>query len=238
MSLPTLSPPTPLNSLSLSRSLSISLSALSLSLFSLSLSLSPFSRRGRSRQLPGQVVDLGPAPLELLAHRLHARLGISSRRRRRRALRAVAPAVLGHGSPQLVRDLHRAEFGPAHRAKVRGFRGLLRQGRVVVGASGHRIQGKVELVAPAELEARGRQGVVPDLRARVPLRQVGGVRGDLVRDDALLDVVAVGQAQVFLGRDVAKERRAGGADRGCSDRRGDVVVPGGDVRRERALKVG
>ena len=40
------------------------------------------------------------------------------------------------------------------------------------------------------------------------LGQVSRVRRDLVRDDARLDVVAVGQAQVLLGRDVAQQRRA------------------------------
>ena len=40
------------------------------------------------------------------------------------------------------------------------------------------------------------------------LGKVGRMRGDLVRNDASLDVVAVGQAQVLLGRDVAQQRRA------------------------------
>ena len=65
-----------------------------------------------------------------------------------------------------------------------------------------------KLVVPAELKARARERQVPVGRARVLLGEVGGVRGDAVRDDALLDVVAVGQAEVLLRGDVAQHRRA------------------------------
>ena len=50
---------------------------------------------------------------------------------------------------------------------------------------------EVELVLPAKLEARLGQRVVARLRAGMPLGQIRGVGGDLVGDDALLDVVAV-----------------------------------------------
>jgi hypothetical protein len=51
----------------------------------------------------------------------------------------------------------------------------------------------------------------------VALGEVGGVGGDLVGDDALLHVVAVGQAEVLLGRDVAEHRRAEAADHRGAD---------------------
>src|SRR5439155_8230985 len=108
---------------------------------------------------------------------------------------------------------------------------------VVIGAGGVRVHRQVELVLPAELEAGRRQGVVPRLGAGVPLGQVGGVGGDLVGDYVLLDVVAVGQAEVLLGRHVAQHGRAVHPDHGRPDRRGDVVVPGGDVGGERAQRV-
>ena len=66
-----------------------------------------------------------------------------------------------------------------------------RQRLVVVGPRRDRIERQVELILPAELEARLAERVVPRLRARVPLGQIGGVRGDLVGDDAGLHVVAV-----------------------------------------------
>ncbi len=53
-----------------------------------------------------------------------------------------------------------------------------------------RIEREVELVLPAELEAGPRQSVVAQLCGRMPLGKVGGVRGDLVGDDAGLHVVA------------------------------------------------
>ena len=61
------------------------------------------------------------------------------------------------------------------------------------------------------------------------LGEVGGVGGELVGDDAFLDVVLVGQAEVFLGRHVAEHRRAVPADHRGADAAGDVVVARGDV---------
>src|SRR5690606_24800727 len=90
-----------------------------------------------------------------------------------------------------------------------------------------------ELVFPAELEAGAGKGVVPGAGGRVALGQVGGVGGDLVGDDAVLDVLSVGQAEVLLGRDVAEHGGAEPADHGRADGAGDVVVAGGDVGGQR-----
>src|SRR5690606_11433404 len=95
-------------------------------------------------------------------------------------------------------------------------------------------EGEVELILPAKLEAGLAQGVVADLGAGVPLGEVGGVGGDLVGDDALADIVLVGQAEVFLGGDIAEHGGAVPADHGGADARGDVVVAGGDVGGERS----
>jgi len=54
---------------------------------------------------------------------------------------------------------------------------------------------------PKRLESKPAQGVVAVLRAGMAFRQVGGVRGDLVGDDAVFHVFLVRQAEVFLGRD-------------------------------------
>jgi hypothetical protein len=107
-------------------------------------------------------------------------------------MRVVATGVqLAH----FLGDLHRAEARPAHRAEVGDLGAVLRQRRVVVLARGLRIERKVELVLPAELEARLAERVVAVRAPGVALGEVGGVRGDLVGDDALLDVVAIGQAR-------------------------------------------
>ena len=60
------------------------------------------------------------------------------------------------------------------------------------------IEREVELVPPVELEPRLGERVVARLRPRMSLGQIGGARGDLVGDDSVLDVVAVGQAEMFL----------------------------------------
>ena len=121
-----------------------------------------------------------------------------------------------HRVADVLRDAHRAELRPAHRAEVRGLGGFGGQGFVVEFARGVGIQRQRELVVPAKLEARLRQCVVALLRAGVSLGQIGGVRGDLVGDHAVLDVLAVRQAEMLLGCDVAQHRGAGlGDDRGA-----------------------
>ena len=84
---------------------------------------------------------------------------------------------------------------------------------VVVLFGGFGVERQVELVAPAEIEARLGQRVVADLGGRVALGEIGGVRGELVGHHAHLHIVAVGQAEVLLGRDVAEH---GGAVPGPS----------------------
>jgi hypothetical protein len=69
------------------------------------------------------------------------------------------------------------------------------------------------------------------------LAKIGGVGGDLVGHDAVLDVVLVGQAEVFLGRHIAKHGRAVPADHGRADGAGDVVVARRDVGGQRAQGV-
>src|SRR3546814_21145367 len=76
--------------------------------------------------------------------------------------------------------------------------------------------------------------VVPQARARMPLGEVGRMGGDLVGDDAVLHVLAVGQAQMLLRRDVAEHRRAEPADHRGADGAGDVVVARRRVGRARA----
>ena len=75
------------------------------------------------------------------------------------------------------------------------------------------------------------------LRARMALGEVGRVRGDLVRDHAVLDVVLVRQAEMLFGRHVAEHRRAVPADHRRADGAGDVVVSGRDVGHERPERV-
>src|SRR6476646_9708666 len=70
-------------------------------------------------------------------------------------------------------------------------------------------------------------------RARDKASSCSRVGGELVGDDSDLDVVAVWQAEVLLGRDVAKHRRAEPADHRRADAAGDMVVARGDVGDER-----
>ena len=65
------------------------------------------------------------------------------------------------------------------------------------------------------------------------LGQVGGMGGDAIGDDSRLHIVAVGQAQMLLGRDIAKHRRAEPADHGGADGRRDVVISRRHIRSQR-----
>ena len=95
---------------------------------------------------------------------------------------------------------------------------------VVKFARGDGVEAEVELIFPAEFEARLAQRVVAVLRAGMALGEVGGVRGDLVGDDAVFNVLLVRQAEVFLGRDVAEHRAAIPADHRRADAAGNVVA--------------
>src|SRR5438093_1649605 len=143
--------------------------------------------------------------------------------------RLLADTTLRRVLADLLRDLHRAELRPAHRAEVGELGALGRQRLVVELARGLWIEREVELVLPAKLEARLAERVVPLARARMALGEVGGVSSDLVGDDTVLDVLAVGQAEMLLGRDVAEHRGAEPSDHRGADRGGDVVVARRDV---------
>ena len=109
-----------------------------------------------------------------------------------KARRHLGHALAARFGPHLVRDAHGTELRPAHGAEMRHLVPLLRQRRVVEGAGSVRVERQVELVLPAEIEARARERIVTGTRSRVALGEIGGVRGDLVGDDAHLDVVAIG----------------------------------------------
>src|ERR1044072_4745928 len=96
---------------------------------------------------------------------------------------------------------------PAHRAEMRELRSFLRQGLVVELLCLVRVEAEIELVLPAEFETRFRKCVVSDLRARMPLGEVGGMCSDLVRHDTVLHVVLVRQSEVFLGRHITQHGR-------------------------------
>src|SRR5574343_94481 len=138
--------------------------------------------------------------------------------------RCLVDALLRREFTHILRDLHRAEMRPAHRAEVGDLGRFLGQRFVVEFTRLVRVETEVELVVPAELKARLGQRVVTDLGAGVSLGQVGGMGGELVGDDAFLDVILVGQAEVLLGRHVAEHGRTVPADHRGADAAGDVVV--------------
>src|SRR5690606_13575532 len=109
---------------------------------------------GRARA-PRSAVQLGALVAELARLLLEAHVERLAR----------ADVARGRELADLLGDLHRAEARAAHRAEVRGLGRLLRQGRVVVGARGLRVEREGELVVPAELEACPAQRVVARLRA-------------------------------------------------------------------------
>ena len=71
---------------------------------------------------------------------------------------------------------------------MRGLGAFGGEGLIVVLLGGVGIEAEVELVAPAEFEAGLAERVVADLGGGVAFRQVRRVGGELVGDDADLDV--------------------------------------------------
>ena len=88
-----------------------------------------------------------------------------------------ALVLLAGKVPHLLRDLHRAELWAAHRAEMRGLGAFGWQRLVVVLFGGVGVEGEVELVSPAELEASAGQGVVAHLGGGVAFGEVGSVGG-------------------------------------------------------------
>ena len=72
------------------------------------------------------------------------------------------------------------------------FGALSGQSFIVEFLSRLRVKGEVELVGPAKFKARFTQGVIPDAGRRMAFGKVSGMRGDLVGNDAVLDVLLVG----------------------------------------------
>lgn len=94
-------------------------------------------------------IQLAAGILIDLTHFRHALLGLF----RRNEARAVLILQLRE-LPHFLADLHRAEFGAAHAAEMRRLGALCGQGLVVVLLGGVGVERQVELVAPAEFEAR------------------------------------------------------------------------------------
>ena len=65
--------------------------------------------------------------------------------------------------------------------------------------SGHRVEGKIELIIPSELEASLAEKVITILSTRQTLRQISSVSGNLVGNNAPLDIVTVGNPRCAFG---------------------------------------
>src|SRR3954470_13304269 len=135
------------------------------------------------------------------------------------------------------RMMHRAELGAAHATEFGALEVLGGKRLVVVFLSALRIETEAELLLPVERVARAGKSIIPVSRALPAARDVGGMRGDLVGDDALPYVFGVGKAQVHLGCHVAEHVRPEPADHRGADGAGDVIVAGRDVGDERAQSV-
>jgi hypothetical protein len=112
--------------------------------------------------------------------------------------------ALGHRQnflAQILRDLHRAELRPAHRAKMRGFMRLFRQRFVMEEPRRIGIETEIELILPAEIEPRAGHSVVSDLRRRMLLGEVAGVRASC-RGTIGLDAVFLRIIKQLISRSI------------------------------------
>ena len=93
------------------------------------------------------------------------------------------------------------------------------------------VEREVELVFPAKLEPRFAKRVIAKLRTRMSFRKVGGMGSQFVRDDSLLDVLSIWQAEMFFRSHITEHRRAEPTDHRRPDGRCNMVVAGCDVGR-------
>lgn len=96
------------------------------------------------------------------------------------------------------------------------------------------IQRKVELVVPPELESCFGESIIPALRVRVLLGEIGGMCGNLVRDHTSLDVVSVRKTQMLLWRHVAQQCSSKRPNRRSADGRSNVIIAGCNIRGQRS----
>ncbi len=108
---------------------------------------------------------------------------------------------------------------------------------IVVGAGEFGVEAEIEMALPVEGGAGLGEFVVAVARAGDSQGDVGGVGGDFVGDAALFHVVLFGQAEVFLGGDVAEHGGAVIGGGGGADAAGDVVVAGEDIGDQRTEDV-
>src|SRR6185312_16606924 len=118
-----------------------------------------------------------------------------------------------------------------------GFCSFLRQRFVMKLASGFGIEREIKLIFPTKFETRFADGVVAVLRGGMAFGEIGGVRGDLIGDHAIFDILLVRQAEMLFRRYVAKHGAAVPADHRRADRAGDVIVTWSNISGERAERV-
>jgi len=99
----------------------------------------------------------------------------------------------------LLGDLHRAEFWPAHGTEMGGLRALMWKGFIVIFPCAIRIEAQVELIFPAELETRLRKCVVAKLSTWPSFGEIGCMSGDFVGNDSIAYVVFIRKPQMLLG---------------------------------------
>ena len=71
---------------------------------------------------------------------------------------------------------------------MRFLHAVLGQRRIMEGPRFFRIESDVKLINPTEFKPRLTHGIVTNLSARDALGQIRSVRGNLIGDDAVLDV--------------------------------------------------
>ena len=104
-------------------------------------------------------IKLAPRFLKQLTHLGHARLDFARHKLfgfldRDKVLGGLV--LLRRKLAHFLADLHRAEFRPAHTAEMRRLCALRGERLVVILFGGVGVEAQVELVAPAEFEARFR----------------------------------------------------------------------------------
>ena len=99
----------------------------------------------------------------------------------------------------------------------------------MISLRGLRVEGERKLVIPAEFKAGLTHGIVPGACAWMPFGDIRGMRRNFIGNDACLYIIAVGQSQVLLRRDIAQHGCTTHCDMGGTDGGSDVIIARGDI---------
>ena len=145
--------------------------------------------------LPVQLALLIREFLRLLSHSLFQGL-----LRRKSMLRRILPNIF--------RNPHRAELRSTHATKMRCFRLIIRQRRIMERPRTNRIESQIKLILPSKLKPRLTQCIIPHLHTRESFCQIRRMSRNFIGNYTFFNILFIRQAQMLFWSYITKHRTA------------------------------